>query len=100
LELKGYCFPCQHLNHSCGASSIAFTVFNAAATAVLQKSLDFRLDSDSSWLDGVNAILKQEEPNLPKQDYGNPRAIASLANALITVMEPVPTPLLSSMLLL
>jgi hypothetical protein len=31
LESKGYCFPCQHLNHSCGASSNAFTVFYAAA---------------------------------------------------------------------
>jgi hypothetical protein len=34
LELKGYCFPCQHLNHSLGASSNAFTVFYAAATAL------------------------------------------------------------------
>jgi hypothetical protein len=32
----------------------------------------------------------QQEPNLPKQDYWNRRAIASLANTLITVMEPVP----------
>jgi hypothetical protein len=31
---KGYCFPCQHLNHSHGASSYAFTVFYAAATAL------------------------------------------------------------------
>jgi hypothetical protein len=52
-------------------------------------------------LDGVNGILMQQEPNLPKQDYWNQRAIASLlANTLITVMEPVPMPLLSSMLLL
>jgi hypothetical protein len=58
------------------------------------------LDSGSSWLDGVNGILMQQEPNSPKQDYWNQRAIASLANTLITVMEPVPTPLLSSMLLL
>jgi hypothetical protein len=58
------------------------------------------LDSGSSWLDGVNGILMQQEPNLPKQDYWNRRAIASLANTLITVVEPVPTPLLSSMLLL
>jgi hypothetical protein len=58
------------------------------------------LDSGSSWLDGVNGILMQQEPNSPKQDYWNRRAIASLANTLITVMEPVPTPLLSSMLLL
>jgi hypothetical protein len=58
------------------------------------------LDSGSSWSDGVNGILMQQEPNLPKQDYWNRRAIASLANTLITVMEPVPTPLLSSMLLL
>jgi hypothetical protein len=65
-----------------------------------QKSLDFRLDSGSSWLDGVNSILMQQEPNLPKQDYWNQRAIASLANTLITVVEPVPMPLLSSMLLL
>jgi hypothetical protein len=34
LELKGYCFPCQHLNHSHGASSNTFTVFYAAATAL------------------------------------------------------------------
>jgi hypothetical protein len=33
-ESKGYCFPCQHLNHSRGASSNAFTVFYAAATAL------------------------------------------------------------------
>jgi hypothetical protein len=58
------------------------------------------LDSGSSWLDGVNGILMQQEPNLPKQDYWNQRAIASLANTLITVVEPVPMPLLSSMLLL
>jgi hypothetical protein len=55
-----------------------------------QKSLDFRLDSGSSWLDGVNGILMQQEPNSPKQDYWNQRAIASLANTLFTVMEPVP----------
>jgi hypothetical protein len=51
-------------------------------------------------LDGLNGILMQKEPNLPKQDYWNQRAIASLANTLITVVEPVPMPLLSSMLLL
>jgi hypothetical protein len=51
-------------------------------------------------LDGVNGILKQQEPNSPKQDYWNRMAIASLANTLITVMEPVPKPLLSSMPLL
>jgi hypothetical protein len=34
LELKGYCFPCQHLIQSRGASSNAFTVFYAAATAL------------------------------------------------------------------
>jgi hypothetical protein len=51
-------------------------------------------------LDGVNGILMQQEPNSPEQDYWNGRAIASLANTLITVMEPVPMPLLSSMLLL
>jgi hypothetical protein len=38
-------------------------------------------------LDGVNGILMQQEPNSPKQDYWNRRAIASLANTLITVME-------------
>jgi hypothetical protein len=65
-----------------------------------QKSLDFRLDSGSSWLDGVNGILMQQELNLPNQHYWNERAIASLANTLITVVEPVPMPLLSSMLLL
>jgi hypothetical protein len=48
----------------------------------------------------VNGILMQQELNLLKQDYWNRRAIASLANTLITVVEPVPTPLLSSMLLL
>jgi hypothetical protein len=51
-------------------------------------------------LDGVNGILMQQEPILPKQDDWNRRAIASLANTLITVVEPVPMPLLSSMLLL
>jgi hypothetical protein len=30
----GYCFPYQHLIHSHGASSNAFTVFYAAATAL------------------------------------------------------------------
>jgi hypothetical protein len=69
-------------------------------TRKYQKSLDFRLDSGSSWLDGVNGILMQQEPILPKQDDWNQRAIASLANTLITVVEPVPMPLLSSMLLL
>jgi hypothetical protein len=39
-------------------------------------------------LDGVNGILMQQEPNSPKQDYWNRRAIASLANTLITVVEP------------
>jgi hypothetical protein len=68
--------------------------------AIYQKSLDFRLDSGSSWFDGVNSILMQQEPNSPKQDYWNRRAIASLANTLFTVVESVPTPLLSSMLLL
>jgi hypothetical protein len=52
-----------------------------------QKSLDFRLDSGSSWLDGVNGILMQQEPNSPKQDYWNQRAIASLANTLFTVVS-------------
>jgi hypothetical protein len=51
-------------------------------------------------LDGVNGILMQQEPDSPKQDYWNQNSIASLANTLITVMEPVPMPLLSSMLLL
>jgi hypothetical protein len=58
------------------------------------------LDSGSSWLDGVNGILMQQEPDSPKQDYWNRRAIASLANTLITIVEPVPAPLLSSMPLL
>jgi hypothetical protein len=58
------------------------------------------LDSGSSWLNGVNGILMQQEPNSPKQDYWNRRAIASLANTLVTVVEPVPMPSLSSMLLL
>jgi hypothetical protein len=65
-----------------------------------QKSLNFRLDSGSSRLDGVNGILMQQELNLPKQDYWNQRAIASLANTLFTVVEPVTMPLLSTMLLL
>jgi hypothetical protein len=58
------------------------------------------LDSGSFWSDDVNGILMQQEPNSPKQDYWKQRAIASLANTLITVMEPVPMPSLSSMLLL
>jgi hypothetical protein len=48
----------------------------------------------------VNGILMQQEPDSPKQDYWNQRAIASLANTLFTVVEPVPMPLLFSMLLL
>jgi hypothetical protein len=28
-------------------------------------------DSGSSWSDGVNVILMQQEPNSPKQDYWN-----------------------------
>jgi hypothetical protein len=44
-------------------------------------------------LDGVNGILMHQELNSPKQDYWNRRAIASLANTLITVVEPVPMPL-------
>jgi hypothetical protein len=68
--------------------------------AVYQNFPTSGLDSGSSWLDGVNGILMQQEPDLPKQDYWNQRAIASLANTLITVVEPVPMPLLSSMLLL
>jgi hypothetical protein len=36
-----------------------------------QKSLNFGLDSGSTWLDGVNGILMQQEPNSPKQDYWN-----------------------------
>jgi hypothetical protein len=51
-------------------------------------------------LNGVDGILMQQEPNSPKQDYWNQRAITFLANTLIAVMEPVPMPLLSSMLLL
>jgi hypothetical protein len=43
-------------------------------------------------LDGVNGILMQQEPDSPTQDYWNRRAIASLANTLITVVEPVPMP--------
>jgi hypothetical protein len=70
------------------------------AGAVIRNLPTSGLDSGSSWLDGVNGILMQQEPDLAKQDYWNRRAIASLANTLITVMEPVPTPLLSSMLLL
>jgi hypothetical protein len=79
-------------------------IFGAKAMKELpflyQKSLYSRLDSGSSWLDGVNGILMQQELNSLKQDYWNQRAIASLANTLITVVEPVPIPLLSSMLLL
>jgi hypothetical protein len=67
---------------------------------VIRNLLTSGLDSGSSWLDGVNGILMQQEPNLLKQDYWNRRAIASFANTLITVVEPVPMPLLSSMLLL
>jgi hypothetical protein len=69
---------------------------NVSRLSIWQKSPNLGLDSGSSWLDGVNGILMQQEPNLPKQDYWNWRAIASLANTLFTV----PMPLLSSMLLL
>jgi hypothetical protein len=48
----------------------------------------------------TNGILMQQEPDSLKQDYWNRRAIASLANTLFTVVEPVPMPLMSSMLLL
>jgi hypothetical protein len=51
-------------------------------------------------MDGVNGILMQQELDSLKQDYWNRRAIASLANTLIAFIEPVPMPLLSSMLLL
>jgi hypothetical protein len=51
-------------------------------------------------LDGVNGILMQQEPDSLKQDYWNQRAIASLPNTLITVVQTVPMPLLSSMPLL
>jgi hypothetical protein len=82
------------------------TELNQLMSRLPCKSVDIRnlstsgLDSGSSWSDGVNGILMQQEPNLPKQDYWNQRAIASLANTLITVVEPVSMPLLSSMLLL
>ena len=33
-EPKGYFFPCRHLNHSRGASTLAYTVNYAAATAI------------------------------------------------------------------
>jgi hypothetical protein len=74
-----------------GGSGVDFSIRNLLTSG---------LDSGSSWLDGVNGILMQQEPNSPKQDYWNRRAIASLANTLITVVEPVPMPSLSSMLLL
>jgi hypothetical protein len=101
---------CQDLNGAGGAAQthpkatfnlqgdkwISFT----RATEANRNLSTSGLDSGSSWLDGVNGILMQQEPNSPKQDYWNQRAIASLANTLITVIEPVPMPLLSSMLLL
>ena len=34
LESKGYCFPCQHLVHSRGASPFAFAVFCVAAATL------------------------------------------------------------------
>jgi hypothetical protein len=46
--------------------------------AKYQKSLDIRLDSGSTWLDGVNGILMQQEPNLSKQDYWNRSALLPL----------------------
>jgi hypothetical protein len=37
----------------------------------------------------VNGILMQHELNSPKQDYWNRRAIASLANTVITVVDKI-----------
>jgi hypothetical protein len=80
--------------HSCGSTQ------SEPLSNLIRNLPTSGLDSGSSWLDGVNGILMQQEPDLPKQDYWNRRAIASLANTLITVVEPVPMPLLSSMPLL
>jgi hypothetical protein len=98
--LLGTVVPFQH-NGSCDYDCFPHQNRNNQRIAICdwliyQKSLDIRLDSGSSWFDGVNGILMQQEPNLPKQDYWNRRAIASLANTLFTVVEPVPMPLLSS----
>jgi hypothetical protein len=72
-----------------------WTQWHAAPGTANRNLLTSGLDSGSSWLDGVNGILMQQELDLLKQDYWNRRAIASLANTLITVMEPVPMPLLA-----
>jgi hypothetical protein len=90
--ISGWLMQCSFDSH--------YWVIASWGLLIYQKSLDFRLDSGSSWLDGVNGILMQQEPNSLKQDYWNRRAIASLANTLFTVVEPIPMPLLSSMLLL
>jgi hypothetical protein len=80
--------------------SVSMRLVGSEWDIAVRNLLTSRLGSGSSWLDGVNGILMQQELNSPKQDYWNQRAIASLANTLITVVEPVPMPLLSSMLLL
>jgi hypothetical protein len=85
------CFSHQNRNNQRIAIRDCYSIRNLSTSG---------LDSGSSWLDGVNGILMQQELDLPKQDYWNRGAIASLANTLITVVEPVPMPLLSSMLLL
>jgi hypothetical protein len=91
--LVTFCFlgtvvPFQH-NGSCDYDCFPHQNRNNQRIAIRdlliwQKSPDLRLDSGSSWLDGVNGILMQQEPNSPKQDYWNRRAIASLANTLFT----------------
>jgi hypothetical protein len=74
LELKGYCFPCQHLNHSHGASSNAFTVFYAAATA-LEMPIWNTVVIPTLVLIHITIINCERETNNAK---GNVRGVSSL----------------------
>jgi hypothetical protein len=74
LESKGYCFPCQHLNHSRGASSNAFTVFYAAATA-LEMPIRNTVVIPTLVLIHITIINCERETNNAK---GNVRGVSSL----------------------
>jgi hypothetical protein len=74
LELKGYFFPCQHLNHSHGASSNAFTVFYAAATS-LEMPIRNTIVIPTLVLIHITTINCERETNDAK---GNIRGVSSL----------------------
>jgi hypothetical protein len=74
LESKGYCFPCQHLNHSHGTSSNAYTVFYAAATAP-EMPVWNTVVKPTLVLIHVTIINSERETNDAK---GNVRGVSSL----------------------